>query len=57
MCSLVLRGAEAILNIVSRRTNPPPPKPIEPPAHLRLKMVPTADCSRYDRLGGTHAVA
>ena len=52
-----LRGAEAILNIVSRRTNPPPPKPIEPPAHLRLKMVPTADCSRYDRLGGTHAVA
>lgn len=52
-----LRGADAILNIVSRRTNPPPPEPIEPPAHLRLKTVPTADCSRYDRLGGPNAAA
>ena len=51
-----LRGADAILNIDSRRTNPPPPNPIEPPAHLRLKMVPTADCARYDRLGGTNAI-
>ncbi|WP_419741357.1 Mu transposase domain-containing protein [Ruegeria sp.] len=52
-----LRKADAILNIVSRRTNPPPPKAIEPPAHLQLKMAPIADCARYDRLGGSHATA
>ncbi len=52
-----LRQADAILNIVSRRTNPPPPKVIEPPEHLQLKMAPIADCARYDRLGATHAVA
>lgn len=52
-----LRKADAILNIVSRRTNPPPPKAIEPPAPLQLKMAPIADCARYDRLGGAHAVA
>lgn len=51
-----LRKADAILNIVSRRTNPPPPKAIEPPAHLQLKTAPIADCARYDRLVGTHAI-
>ena len=51
-----LRKADAILNIVSRRTNPPPPKAIEPPAHLQLKTAPIADCARYDRLVGAHAI-
>ena len=52
-----LRSADAILNIVARRTSPPLPKPIDPPVHLRLKVEPVADCARYDRLGGLHATA
>ena len=52
-----LRRADAILNIVSRRTSPPPPKAIEPPAHLRLRVEPTADCARHDRSGGPNATA
>ena len=52
-----LRRADAILNIVSRRPNPPPPKAIEPPAHLRLRVEPIADCARDDRLGGPDATA
>ena len=52
-----LRRADAILNIVSRRPNPPPPKAIEPPAHLRLRVEPIADCARDDRSGGPNATA
>ena len=32
-----LRRADAILNIVSRRPNPPPPKAIEPPGASALE--------------------
>jgi len=52
-----LRSAEAILNIISRRTSPPPPEAIEPPVHLKLTVEPIADCARYDRLGGVDAAA
>mgnify|MGYP007063434666 CR=1 FL=1 len=52
-----LRKADAILNIVSRYTSPEPPKAIDPPPHLQLKLAPIADCTRYERLGGTHASA
>ncbi|MCL4170134.1 UNVERIFIED_CONTAM: hypothetical protein GTU68_013593 [Idotea baltica] len=52
-----LRSSEAVLNIVSRRTAPPPPEAIEPPAQLRLTVEPVADCARYDQLGGVNAAA
>ena len=52
-----LRKADAILNIVSRYISPEPPKAIDPPPHLQLKLAPIADCTRYERLGGTHASA
>ncbi len=51
-----LRSSEAVLNIVSRRADPPPPEEIEPPAHLRLADAPVANCARYDRLTGTGGV-
>lgn len=47
-----LRSSEAVLNIVSRRTAPPPPEAIEPPAQLRPTVKPVADCARYDQLRG-----
>jgi hypothetical protein len=65
-----LRSSEAVLNIVSRRTAPPPPEAIEPPAQLRLTVEPIAasrrmrafacqpmDCARYDQLGDVNAAA
>ena len=53
-----LRRADAILNIVSRRTSVHPhQKRLSPPAHLRLRVEPIADCARDDRLGGPNATA
>ena len=45
-----LRSADAILNILARRTAPAPAETVTAPAHLRLREEPVADCARYDRL-------
>ena len=41
-----LRSADAILNILARRTAPVPTEAVTPPAHLRLREEPVADCAR-----------
>jgi len=45
-----LRSADAIINILARRGAPEPAETVTPPAHLRLREEPVADCARYDRL-------
>jgi hypothetical protein len=45
-----LRSADAILNILSRRSQADVAAPIVAPAHLQLREEPIADCARYDRL-------
>jgi len=45
-----LRSADAILNILARRTASAPAETVTPPAHLHLREEPVADCARYDRL-------
>ena len=45
-----LRSADAILNILSRQGRETSAAPVAPPAHLRLREEPVADCARYDRL-------
>ena len=45
-----LRSADAILNILSRQDSEAPADPVTPPAHLRLREEPIADCARYDRI-------
>jgi transposase len=49
---------DLVLNILSRANEPDTVIDSQPPDHLpRLRLVPTADCRRYDRLlvGGGHA--
>lgn len=49
---------DLVLNILSRASEPEPVANCQPPAHLpKLKLLPTADCGRYDGLliGGGHA--
>ena len=48
---------EVILNILSRRREPPRPLAIARPEDLALTHPPIADCARYDRLRGLHAAA
>jgi transposase len=43
-------SADVVLNILSRRRQPPPSVPILTPESLRLRVEPAADCDRYDRL-------
>jgi transposase len=45
-----VHSADVILNILARRREPPLPQAVMAPDALRLRLVPTADCSRYDRL-------
>ena len=45
-----LRSADAILNILSRQSRKASAEPVTPPAHLRLREEPIADCARYDQL-------
>jgi len=45
-----LRSADAVLNILSRRSQAAAAAPIVAPAHLQLREEPIADCARYDRL-------
>ena len=53
-CAEALAGgacsADVVLNILARRRQPAPPVPIPTPADLCLRLEPTADCRRYDRL-------
>ena len=44
------RSADAVLNILSRRSQADVAAPIVAPAHLQLREEPIADCARYDRL-------
>jgi len=46
--------SEVILNFLTRELDGPQISAVIPPAHLKLKEEPLADCSRYDhlRLGG-----
>jgi hypothetical protein len=39
-----------ILAVLTRQQQPPAPPSITTPAALRLKIEPTADCSRYDSI-------
>jgi hypothetical protein len=43
-------SADVVLNILSRRRQPPETVAIPTPASLRLRHEPAADCARYDRL-------
>jgi hypothetical protein len=45
-----VHSADVILNILARRRAPAPPMDVAPPAGLNLHHMPTADCTRYDRL-------
>jgi len=46
---------EVILNILSRRREPPRPASIVTPEDMALMHPPVADCARYDSLRDTHA--
>ena len=48
---------EVILNILSRRREPPRPLAMITSADLALAHPPTADCARYDSLRGARAAA
>lgn len=44
-------SSDVILNTLSRKHDEPPPEPVKPPSQqLFLKLMPVADCCRYDRL-------
>ena len=43
-------SSDVILNILTRRREPEPPKTIMTPDALRLRFEPVADCNRYDAL-------
>jgi transposase len=45
-----VHSADVILNILARRREPPAPAAVAAPEGLRLRVTPTADCGRYDRL-------
>ena len=45
-----VHASAVVLNILSRRRDPPPVATILTPAALRLRHEPVADCARYDRL-------
>jgi hypothetical protein len=45
-----VHSADVILNILSRRRDPAPVAPIQPPEALKLALPPVANCDRYDQL-------
>jgi hypothetical protein len=45
-----LCSADAVLNILTRRHQPPEVTAAVPPSGLTLNEAPVADCARYDRL-------
>ena len=48
---------EVVLNILSRRREPPRPASIVTPEDLALMHPPVANCARYDSLRGLDAAA
>jgi len=48
---------EVILNVLSRRREPPPARPLDVVVDLKLKHPPIADCARYDTVRGLDAAA
>ncbi len=48
---------EVILNVLSRRREPPPARPLDVVVDLKLKHPLIADCARYDTVRGLHAAA
>jgi len=48
---------EVILNILSRRREPPPVRALDVVIDLKLKYPPIADCARYDTGRGLDAAA
>ena len=48
---------EVILNILSRRREPPPVRPLDVVVDLKLNHPPLADCARYDTVRGLDAAA
>jgi transposase len=48
---------EVILNILSRRREPPPVRSLDVVVDLKLKHPPIADCARYDTVRGLDAAA
>ncbi len=45
-----LCSRDAVLNILSRNRDSTPPPTAAAPSTPPLRLVPTADCARYDRL-------
>jgi hypothetical protein len=45
-----IASGDVILAVLTRQQQPPAPPSITTPAALRLKIEPTADCSRYDSI-------
>jgi hypothetical protein len=45
-----IASADVVLNVLARRQQPVPPRPILTPTRLTLAYEPVADCARYDRL-------
>ena len=45
-----LCSRDAVLNILSWGRDSAPPAPLAAPSLPQLRLVPTADCARYDRL-------
>lgn len=50
-------SSDVILNIVTRRREPAPPRTIMTPDALRLRHEPIADCARYDALRRAYGTA
>lgn len=48
-----VHSSDVVLNILSRRREPPGPNSILTPAALTLRHAPVADCGRYDSLRTT----
>ncbi len=42
--------SEVVLNIITRKLDPPPIDPVHTPERLNLSEEPLADCGRYDSL-------
>ena len=60
VCEALDAGAasdEVILNILSRRREPPPVRPLDVMVDLQLNHPPIADCARYDTPRGFYATA
>jgi hypothetical protein len=60
VCEALDTGAasdEVILNILSRRREPPPVQSLDVMVDLQLNHPPIADCARYDTRRGLDAAA